>query len=364
MHLASRLRESAVSHVADRSADRYTLLWNKFVKWCGDREAPRCPLPASETTVALFLQQVADEAQSFSVIKLASAAIAYYQKINLFDHNPTIGPLASFVRKSAMRRLGLAPLRRKAPFQWSDIARLVASTICGARTPYCRLVVVTFCVITYGGMCRYSDVASLQLGHLRFHQDGGSVTLSFPKRKNDQYRQGSKVTISALGEVPCCPVALLRLLCDRIPGSSESFLFQGFQGAIVRLHPERTRPNGSPISYSQYQRYLSQWLGPILGLSAKEFLSQFGTQSGRSGGASAAANAGIPMERWGQHGSWHSLSAQRAYMQLSEENILQVSRTIMESRPHVATSTEPDTGVDVESLEMPGVPDGVFRWHN
>ena len=97
MHMASRLRESAVSHVADRSSDRYTLLWKKFVQWCGDRVSPRCPLPASETTVALFLQQVADEAQSFSVIKQASAAIAYYQKINLFDHNPTLGPLASFV---------------------------------------------------------------------------------------------------------------------------------------------------------------------------------------------------------------------------------------------------------------------------
>ena len=50
------------------------------------------------------------------------------------------------------------------------------------------------------------------------------------------------------------------------------------------------------------------------------FLATFRTQSRRSGGASAAANAGVPMERWGQHGSWNSLSAQRAYMQLLEEN--------------------------------------------
>ena len=141
-------------------------------------------------------------------------------------------------------------------------------------------------------------------------------------------------------------------------------MFQGFQGALVRLHPERTRPNGSPISYSQYQRYLSQWLGHVLGLSAKEFQLQFGTQSRRSGGASTAADAGIPMERWGQHGSWHSVSAQRAYMQLSEENILQVSRTIMESRHHDTVQAEPDTVVDDECLEVQGVPEGVFRWHN
>jgi hypothetical protein len=364
LHLASRLRESAVTHVAGQSSDRYALLWAKFVKWCGERTSPRCPLPASEVTVALFLQQVADEAHSFSVIKQASAAIAFFQKINLFDHDPTLGPLASFVRKSAMRRLGLAPCRRKAPFQWEAIVRLASSAVRGSDTPYCKLVVVTFCVVTFGGMCRYSDVASLRLVHLQFHQNGGSVTLSFPKRKNDQYRQGSKVTISASGEVNCCPVALLRLLCNRISSSPESFLFQGFQGALVRLHPERTVPNGSPISYSQYKRYLSQWLGPILGLSPKDFLLQFGTQSGRSGGASAAANAGIPMERWGQHGSWHSVSAQRAYMQLSEENILQVSRTIMDSRPSDAVPADSETVIDDDSMEVQGVPEGVFRWHN
>ena len=167
-----------------------------------------------------------------------------------------------------------------------------------------------------------------------------------------------------MGNENCCPVALLRPLSDRLPSSSESFLFQGFQGALVRSHPEKTRPNGSPISYSQYQRYLSQWLGPILGRSAKAFLLQFGTQSGRSGGASAAANVGIPMERWGQHGSWHSVYAQRAYKQLSEENILQVSKTIMEYRPADALLEEPAAADEDESLEVHGVPECAFRWHN
>ena len=118
------------------------------MRWCGVIESPRCSLPASETTVALFLQQVADEGQSFSAIKHASAAIAYFFKNNLFEHNPTLSLLASFVRKYAMR-LGLAPRRRKTPFQWEDIVRLVYLVVCGPGTPYCKLVVVTFCVRTY-----------------------------------------------------------------------------------------------------------------------------------------------------------------------------------------------------------------------
>ena len=51
-------------------------------------------------------------------------------------------------------------------------------------------------------------------------------------------------------------------------------------------------------------------------------------------------------------------------MQLSEENILQVSRTIMESRPHDTAQVEPETVVNDESMEVQGVPEGVFRWHN
>ena len=51
-------------------------------------------------------------------------------------------------------------------------------------------------------------------------------------------------------------------------------------------------------------------------------------------------------------------------MQLSEENILQVSRTIMESRPSEEVLAEPDTALDDDSMEVQGVPEGVFRWHN
>ena len=50
------------------------------------------------------------------------------------------------------------------------------------------------------------------------------------------------------------------------------------------------------IKYAQYMRYLSLWFGGILGLTPEEFISQYGSQSGRIGFASAASNAGIPVE--------------------------------------------------------------------
>jgi hypothetical protein len=63
-----------------------------------------------------------------------------------------------------------------------------------------------------------------------------------------------------------------------------------------------------------------------MGLSPEEFLAQYGSQPGRSGVTSAASNAGILLELWGQHGVWKSAMAQRCYMKRDNESILSVSR--------------------------------------
>ncbi len=100
-----------------------------------------------------------------------------------------------------------------------------------------------------------------------------------------------------------CPVRLLRRLLTSTAALGVPLVFQGFEGRLVRRAAADTQPSGSVLKFSQYRRYLSIWFGPLLGLSPDEFLSKFGSHSGRIGGASAAANAGAPMERWGQHGS-------------------------------------------------------------
>ena len=91
-------------------------------------------MPASGVTVALYLKHVADEASSFPVVKSTSAAITYYQKINLYHHHPTVSHRVSFVRNAVMRRLALAPRSRKNPSQWETIQHL-AYTRLGSEQP-------------------------------------------------------------------------------------------------------------------------------------------------------------------------------------------------------------------------------------
>jgi len=47
-------------------------------------------------------------------------------------------------------------------------------------------------------------------------------------------------------------------------------------------------------------RYLSLCFGGVLELTEEEFKAQYGSQSGRIGSASAASNAGLPLELWGE----------------------------------------------------------------
>jgi hypothetical protein len=59
------------------------------------------------------------------------------------------------------------------------------------------------------------------------------------------------------------------------------------------------------------------------------FKKQFALQSGRSGSASAAANANVTVELWGKHVDCHSLAAQKVYMKSDKESLLSVSRAAM-----------------------------------
>ena len=87
-----------------------------FVRWCDSLRVPRVPLPTSDSTVAMYMQSVANNAKTFAPVKAASTAIAFYQKINLFSHEPTQSPAVCLVREAAIGRFGLNPKNQKEPF--------------------------------------------------------------------------------------------------------------------------------------------------------------------------------------------------------------------------------------------------------
>ena len=78
-------------------------------------------LPADGPTVAMYFQVIMDKAKTVALIKIAPEAIAFYQKLNLYIHNPTMAHEAGMVRRSMARKCGITPLKRKTPFTWSHL---------------------------------------------------------------------------------------------------------------------------------------------------------------------------------------------------------------------------------------------------
>jgi hypothetical protein len=181
-------------------------------------------------------------------------------------------------------------------------------------------------------MCRFDDAANMVRFDIKFGQHGNLV-VTFRKRKNDQYCHGTSIAIVSNVRETTCPVLLLRRLLDRVPceiGKDNSTpIFHGFNGSHVRNLSGDTTPHVYSITFGKYSRFLSQWFGTLMEISAKYFVSVYGSHSGRIGGAPAAANANVPMERWGQHMGSNSRSSQISYMHLCNFNMLYVSLAIM-----------------------------------
>ncbi len=119
MALAADLQKSALTHVAVSSCGKYTGQFNMFVAWCEAVAEPRASLHASDATVALYLQAVINDAKTFAPVKAAaSTAIAFYHKINIFNHEPTLSLAACLAQSVATRYFGLNAKNRKEPFEW------------------------------------------------------------------------------------------------------------------------------------------------------------------------------------------------------------------------------------------------------
>ena len=88
--------------------------------------------------------------------------------------------------------------------------------------------------------------------------------------------------------------------------TQKEIFFRGFNDRLVAKNPGKTTPMVMAIKYAQYMRYLFLWFRGLLGLTPEELKGQYSSQSCRIGSASAASNAGIPVELWGQHGDWAS----------------------------------------------------------
>ena len=173
------------------------------------------------------------------------------------------------------------------------------------------------CVIAYTGFLRFNELACLRCCHVKFCDDK-YIELFIAKSKTDIYRNGNVVILAKTGHITC-PFGLLNryVMAAGIDLSSNLKFFRTLRSkALYTL-----RITG--ISYTRAREVVLDAFSQ-LGFPAK----LFGLHSLRSGGATAAANAGVNDRLFKRHGRWRSDRAKDGYVKDNFEALLSVSQSL------------------------------------
>ena len=226
------------------------------------------------------------------------------------SHSPIIkATLAGLKRELAK------PKQKKEPVTVEMLIRMAGAATIPVTLSDSRIIAMS--VLAFTGFLRFDELAKLRCCDLSFHDD--YLELHIQSSKTDQYRDGASVVIARVEMSKICPMDQLRQYVSvaEIDLKSDERLFRGI---TKTSRGERLRPSGS-ISYTRVREII---LGKFRELGYDS--TKFGLHSFRSGGASLAANAGIPDRLFKRHGRWRSENAKDGYIKDSLESRLQVSR--------------------------------------
>ena len=175
-------------------------------------------------------------------------------------------------------------------------------------------------LLSYVGFLRFDELVNLTKGDLQFFDSHMSAFIE--KSKTDIYRDGHTVIISKLVSALCPVNMILKYIAQARIFDDKDYLCRAttwwkHQGQ----HSLRTR--NKPICYST-ARDSALALIKRTGLDPKNF----GLHSARSGGATSAANNGVPDRLFIRHGRWKSDKAKDGYIKDSLSKLLSVSRNL------------------------------------
>lgn len=208
------------------------------------------------------------------------------------------------------------PKVKKEPITTDMLLELVQSFSSPATLTEVRLGAIM--LLAFAAFLRYDEIAKLRCKDIAFSKD--NMVVHIRSSKTDQFRQGDRVLVARVGSVTC-PVAMLELYCSLGSIQTDSSL-PLFRGISKTKAGERLRINGS-LSYTRMRELLLQELRK-LGYDA----TKFGLHSLRAGGATAAANAGVPDRLFKRHGRWRSESAKDGYIKDDTAARMSVSKSL------------------------------------
>ena len=299
---------------APSTVKKYSGAFLRWKTWAQQKyEVPY--FPASQVQVSLYLTYLIQKASTSSPVEEAVNAISWAHQVALVD-DPTQSDLVKQVLAGAKRMLAHRTTKKE-PITPEILAQLV-DKFAGIDADLGDLRVVTWCLIGFAGFLRFNELSVLKESDLQIFPDHMEIFIE--SSKTDQYRDGAWVTIARTG-TKTCPVKMVEryVTLGGVGASPDLYLFRGItrskNGVKLRLQ--------GGLSYTRMRDLLLEKLSAV-GLDAKKY----GLHSLRAGGATAAANAGVPDRLFKRHGRWRSENAKDGYVKDSLNNRLSVSKNI------------------------------------
>lgn len=318
--LAAHLPARVIECKAPSTVDRYSRAFTEFKKWTA-RYVELTAFPASSSTVSLYLEYLIQNNSPYSRLESAFYGINWAHSLYGLD-SPCVSGLVKSVLESAKRKLA-KPTTKKDPITLEMLTKL-----CGKyatdKSNLSDLRVAAICVTAFHAFLRFSELAGLRCCDVKFvnsDSHGSFVELYILKSKTDVYHDGNKVVMAKTNDVSCP----FNILCRYVNKGNISLYSTGpfFRSLSFCKTTQLYKLRLTGISYSRTREIVLAAFSS-LGYSTK----LLGLHSLRSGGATAAANAGINDRLFKRHGRWKSETAKDGYVKDNLHSLLSVSKCL------------------------------------
>ena len=300
----------------DSTVEHYSRAFEEFRLWgAGFREIS--VLPTSFLHVTTYLEFLVQSNSPYSVLEAAVYGIRWAHDFFGLS-NPCDSNLVKDILESAKRSFS-RPIVKKEPVT-PDMVLSICRKFASANANLSNLRTAAICVTAFAGFLRFNELANLRCCDVKFCEDK-YVELFIAKSKTDIYRNGNVVSLAKTGHITC-PYNLLNryIQAAGIDFSSSLMFFRSLH--FIKSNASYTlRSMG--ISFTHTREVV------LHAFSQLDYSTKlFGLLSLRSGGATAAANAGVNDRLFKRHGRWCSDKAKDGYVKDDLEALLSVSKSL------------------------------------
>ena len=310
--LVNSLPDVLLKSRAPNTVNKYKYGYEKFCKWC--KQFNINSLPANDFDVALYFVSLLQNGCSYSIIEDAFYSIHWVHEISN-NLNPCKSSLVVNAKEGALRSVGRT-VTKKEPITPEILDNLVK--MYGSETTNIfELRTMCLFLLGYAGFFRFSELVNIKREDISFYEHYMCIRIT--KSKTDQYREGAEAVIAKTG-LTTCPVTMLqRYISLACVDNSNGFIFRSL--TLIKSTGIYKFKGLKSLTYTRAREILLDVIGK-LGLDK----SKFGLHSLRSGGATAAANAGVSDRLFKKHGRWKTDTAKDGYVKEDINERISVSK--------------------------------------